>query len=229
MKIKYALGVLCGILWAAGPAQAVNINGYEFDLGQFTGASVQTSFLDANHIHGNTWDNLVGVDMYTLGELATAQYGFDPGDHISLGDYSAQDSFTLTYGTGFSVGNGQGALFVLYESSGRTPGQADSGRTGWDISFNGGAWLDAATYAYDVSLFSDYAPSHGQIVFDLTALGFSVGDVINTVSVQNHIGVGPDFTFAGHVSSPVPEPASILILGMGLAGIAVRRRVGLNK
>jgi hypothetical protein len=102
MRKNLGFYLLSGAICAAGgmQANAVTINGYDFDLSQFDGATVTTSYHHDGHIHGNTWDNLVGVDHYTLGELATAQYGFDPGDHISLGDYSAQDSFTLTYGTG---------------------------------------------------------------------------------------------------------------------------------
>lgn len=227
MKNYQRLCLGCGLLLLSGAAQAVNINGFEFDLGQFTGAAVTTS-VSAAHIHGNTWDNLAGVDNFTLGELAAGQFGgVDPGDHISLGDQHPLDWLTLTYGTGVTLGAGDGSLFVLYESSGRTPGQGDSGRTGWDIQFNGGAWHDAGSTASSVSLFLDYAPSHGQIVFDLTTLGFNLGDVINTVSVRNHLGVGPDFTFGAFASgsAPVPEPATMTLLGLGVAGMAIRRRM----
>ncbi len=229
MKNYQRLCLGCGLLLLSGAAQAVNINGFEFDLGQFTGAAVTTSITNEIHIHGNLWDNAAGVDLFTLGELAAGQFNnVDPGDHISLGDQHPLDWFTLTYGTGVTLGAGDGSLFVLYESSGRLPGAPDSGRTGWDIQFNGGTWYDAGVFASSVSLFQDYAPSHGEIVFDLTTLGFSVGDVINTVSVRNHLGVGPDFTFgafASGSSAPVPEPATMTLLGLGVAGMAIRRRM----
>lgn len=140
---------------------AATINGFNFDLDQFIGASVTTT-VGINNTDGSLWDNNVGVNEYTLGELATDHFvglgedAGDVGDFISLGDNAPVGSLTLTYGTPFYIGTGQSALFVVYEQSGRTQSQSDPGRTGWEISFNGGNFVKVVDGASSVSLFDTY-------------------------------------------------------------------------
>ena len=221
-------GAMAIAVGASGATATVDI--YTFDLGQFSDASVTTN-VSASHVHSSTFDNPAGFDLFTIGELATAHFGGDEGDRISLGDYSAQDTLTLSYGTNpITVGSGLGSHFVVYEQSGHTTVDAEG--QNFEISFDGGTtWIDAhsATSATSVGLPS--APSatrQNQIAFDLTAFGFNVGDQISTVMMRNLIGTNgefdPDFLFAGLASAIVPLPTGA---GMGLAGLtllAIRRK-----
>src|SRR5690606_12416714 len=135
-------------------------------------ASVTTN-VSASHLHGSTFDNPAGIDFFTLGELASAQFGGDKGDRISLGDYSAQDTLTLHYGANpFKVGPGQASFFVVYEQNGDA--SLDPEGQNFDISFDGGVtWIDAhdATHATLVTL--PGVTSQNQIAFDLTMFGYS--------------------------------------------------------
>ncbi len=230
--IVFAIGIAGAVgISASAHAATATIDIYTFDLGQFSDASVTTN-VSASHVHSSTFDNPAGIDLFTIGELATAHFGGDEGDRISLGDFSSQDTLTLSYGTNpITVGSGLGSHFVVYEQSGHTTVDAEG--QNFEISFDGGTtWIDAhnATSATSVGLLS--APSatrQNQIAFDLTAFGFNVGDQISTVMMRNLIGTNgefdPDFLFAGLASSAVvPLPTGA---GLGLAGLtllAIRRK-----
>jgi len=212
-------------------AVPVTIGGFTHELNQFAGASVTTT-VSAGGVSGKVWDNAVGVDQYTLGELATPQFGFDPGDTIALGNSTLQQSLTLTYGAGFTVGTGAEKYFVVYELKSANNLTPDAEGTAFQISFNGGSWVSAVNNNFlNVIAVNEY---HHQVGFDLTSanFGFNVGDVINTVSIRNTLGLGdssdPDLTFAGQAmnTSSVPEGGNTALLLLAATGclIFLRKR-----
>jgi len=222
---------------AADAAPVVTINGLSYDLAQFDGANVTTN-VSSSDIFGSTFDNPNGIDGVTLGELAEPQFGFDPGDRISLGiDDGDQDMLTLTYGSPVLIGPGDSMLFVVFEQSGDTT--VDPEGRNFEISFNGGMFVNASTSG-SVTATGGVVGAGGteqnQIVFDLTHadFGFSIGDTISTVKIRNLVILGsseddPDFLFAaragtGQVFASVAEPEVLAMLGLGLAVLAFSRR-----
>lgn len=220
----YAAGVgLIVVAAAAGSpetADQVTVNGKTFDLDQFDGAAVTYRPDGLVSFDGKTWDNAVGVDPYTLGELASGQYGGDPGDQVSLNDRSTPDWLKLTYGTGLTVG--PSTEFVVFEITSSSSG-VDTEGLSWKIGFN-----DNTPVAVTISEVSHFPNPGGtentnMAVFDLADFGFSAGDTLNSVYIENtDSGSGtsdPDFIFAGLT---VPEPASLALLGLG--GLLTLRR-----
>lgn len=234
--------VLCGAaaVTAAPVAIAgsvVEINGQSFDLDQYIGASV-TYRTDADggdvDFDGKYWDNIVGVDGVTLGELAAGQFGSDPGDQVSLNNRVTPDWLQLNYGTGQTIAPGA-TEFVVFEITSSSSG-VDTEGLSWMIGFNGAA--PVAVSASQVSFFAspgddglgNDAENTNMAVFDLVGdFGFSLGDTITSVYIENiNSGSGtsdPDFIFAGITTATVVPTPSAAIGGLALfGGLAVRRR-----
>lgn len=205
-------------------ADVVNINGYDFELDQFDGAWVNYKSDGSVDFDGKEWDNIAGVDGLTLGELAAGQYGADPGDQVSLqGETGNEDWLQLNYGTPFQLVSSQNQL-VIHEIS--SVNFVDPEGMNFRISVNGGALVDAssAISAVNYDAGGD-AEDVNQLVFDLFAMGFEIGDSISSVYIENiwdtsNPGASdPDFIFAG-ITTPTPGTAMLL----GLGGLAAARR-----
>ncbi|MFG0327749.1 MAG: hypothetical protein ACF8SC_10835 [Phycisphaerales bacterium JB037] len=207
-------------------AQLVTIGTNEFDLAQFTGASVTYRADGSVTFDGKNWDQAAGVDGYTLGELAAGQFGSDPGDQISLNDRVNPDWLQLNYGTPFLYTGSQNKL-VIYEISSFT--SVDPEGLSFQISVNGGPLVPASAASasnFWIGVGSDGpAEDINELVFDLSAMGFNPGDTISTIYIENiDSGSGtsdPDFIFAG-ITTPAPGSAALLALG-GIAAIRRRR------
>ncbi|MEQ9406927.1 MAG: PEP-CTERM sorting domain-containing protein [Fuerstiella sp.] len=214
-------------------AAMVSINSKTFDLGQFTGASVTYRTGGSVAFDGKVWDNEVGVDNYTLGELAAGQYGSDPGDQVTLQHTgsSGPDWLQLNY-AGPGIGVGAGSEFVIYEITSSSSG-VDTEGTSFRVSFNGGSFINAssadATFLAASSIpGTTNAENTNQIVFDLSSI-LSPGSFLNTVRIENlNSGGGtsdPDFIFAAVTASSVPEPSLLAQFGIGsLLGLCWLRR-----
>lgn len=232
-------------VWAlvAMPVTAsVVIDAYAFNLNQFSGAAVTYRVGGGVAFAGKLWDNKVGVDGYTPGELAVVQAGGDPGDQITLQatTLGQHDWFKLTYGgAGIAIGGPGADTFVVYEITSSDSG-FDPEATSWKISFNGGAFYDATA---GISTFLDYSTQGVenvfQIAFNLLDFGFSEGNLLTSVHIENvYSGPGtsdPDFIFLGLEGLPeaepgtaTPEAASLATWALlGLAGCAWARRKSL--
>lgn len=204
-------------------APIVTINSKTFDLAQFDGASVTYRADGSVTFDGKLWDNEVGVDMFTLGELAAGQFGSDPGDQVSLNDRNTPDWLQLNYGAGQTIKAGS-TEFVVFEITSSSSG-VDTEGLSWKIGFNGGA--PVAVDSADVSFFAgpNGVENTNMAVLDLLDFGLNLGDTLNTVYIENiDSGSGtsdPDFIFGGLT---VPEPTSMIILGLGALVAAGYRR-----
>lgn len=207
----------------AGPI--VTVNSKTFDLAQFDGATVTYRPDGSVTFDGKLWDNEVGVDLFTLGELASGQFGSDPGDQVSLNDRVTPDWLQLNYGTGQTIKQGS-TEFVVFEITSATS-SVDVEGLSWKIGFNGAT--PVAVSASDVSFFPgpNAVENTNMAVLNLLDFGFNLGDTLNTVYIENiDSGSGtsdPDFIFAGLT---VPEPASAVLLGIGSLLVLRRRRRG---
>jgi hypothetical protein len=219
--MKKLMMIICLSLFSVASANTVSINGYNFELDQFNGATVTYRADGSVTFDGKYWDNNNGVDLYTLGELAAGQYGADPGDQISLNDRNTPDWLQLNYGTPVQISSAMHVV-VIYEISSYQ--YVDPEGTSFQIKFNNGS-LIPAQQGVATSYLNIFSPGEdtNQIVFDLYDFGFSNGDLLSSIYIENvNSGSGtsdPDFIFAG--VSTVPEPATLVLLGLG--GLLVRK------
>jgi hypothetical protein len=222
----------------AAHAADVTIGDFTFDLAQFAGASVNYRASDSGgqvNFDGKLWDNAVGVDGVTIGELAAGQFGADPGDQLSLNSRGSNgpDWFTLNFAVDLVVGGPANDTFVFYEITSSNAG-VDLEGTSWEISFNGGAFIDASLGDATFLDFSGLGVENvNQIAFDLTSFGLSAGDLLTSVTVRNRdTGSGtsdPDFIFGGLEGTlnvvPLPPAAwAGLATLAGIAGVRAARR-----
>ena len=190
---------------AAQAANLVTVNGKTFDLDQFNDAFVAYRPDGSVSFDGKCWDNFVGVDPLTLGELAAGQYGSDPGDQVSLNDRSTPDWLELNYPSGQTISSA--TEFVVFEITSSSDGVDVEGLS-WKIGFNGAPPIQVTLS--EVSHF----PSPGGGVEDtnmgvfklIDDFGFSPGDLLYNVRIENvDSGSGtsdPDFIFGGVTFTP---------------------------
>jgi hypothetical protein len=222
MVMKTAAKIVFGLVltsFAGGVAQA--------DVISLTSASVGSSFsLDYDGFTGDgTIAGLTGSTTFTLTGISDGSYSFDysvantssspiTGSRISGFGFNTNPDFTSASSTGVfdTVGTGNapniGTVDVCFKGGGGTGNCAGGGGDGVSL---GDTATGTLTLAFTAAL--------GQLsLSDFFVRYQSIAGAGGTTSA---VGTG---TLSSSGGTPVPEPATLALFAMGVAGVVIGRR-----